>query len=104
MSIHASESAAEAPTVLAKAAMNAARGLGLTQSELGEVIGRDRSSLRRGLDPASKAGELALLLIRGYRSLFVLVGGEAADMRHWMQTENLSGLRISVSPMVAMEM
>lgn len=89
MSVNLSESSLDAPAVLAKAAVNAAQGLGLTQAELGRVIGRDRSSLRRGLDPASKAGELALLLIRGYRSLYVLVGGDPDDMKHWMHTANL---------------
>ena len=88
MSASLAETIPTAPAVLAKAALNAAKDLGLTQAELGQVIGRDRSSLRRGLDPASKAGELALLLIRGYRSLYVLVGGETADMRHWMQANN----------------
>ena len=88
MTARATQTAPSAPTVLAKAALNAARSLGLTQTELGTVIGRDRSSLRRGLDPATKSGELALLLIRSYRSLYVLVGGEAADMRHWMHTDN----------------
>ena len=75
--------------VLAKALINAGKALGLTQSALGEIVGKDRSSIARGLDPASKSGELALLLIRCYRSLYVLVGGEPQAMRHWMHTENL---------------
>jgi hypothetical protein len=75
--------------VLAKATRNAAQALGLSQEELGEVIGRARSSLARPLDPESKPGELAALLIRCYRSLFVLTGGEPAAMRHWMTTPNL---------------
>lgn len=74
--------------VLAKAFVNAGRALGLTQEELGVVIGRDRSSFGRGIDPASKSGELALLLIRCYRSLFALVGGDESSMRHWMHTPN----------------
>jgi hypothetical protein len=75
--------------VLAKALLNAGKALGLSQADVGEVVGRDRTSIARGLDPAGKSGELALLLIRCYRSLFVLVGGEPAAMRHWMHTENL---------------
>jgi hypothetical protein len=76
--------------VLAAALISAGKELGLTQAALGAVIGRDRTVLSRGqLDPASKSGELALLLIRVYRALFVLVGGDRAVMRHWMQTENL---------------
>ena len=74
--------------VLAKALMNAGKSLGLSKEEIGRVIGRDRSSLARGIDPGSKTGELALLLIRCYRSLFVLVGGQKDDMQHWMRTYN----------------
>jgi hypothetical protein len=75
--------------VLAKAARNAAQALGLSQSDLGEAIGRARSSLARPLDPGSKSGELAALVIRCYRSLFVLTGGEPEAMHHWMATANL---------------
>jgi hypothetical protein len=76
--------------VLATALINAGKELGLTQAALGAVIGRDRTALSRGqLDPESKAGELALLLIRAYRALFALVGGDRPLMRHWMQTANL---------------
>lgn len=82
-------SSPDAKVVLTKALVNAGRALGLSQAALGQVVGKDRSSIARGLDPASKSGELALLLIRCYRSLFVLVGGEQQAMRHWMSTENL---------------
>ena len=79
----------DARRVLAAALVNAGRELGLTQADLGAVIGRDRTALSRGqLDPTSKAGELALLLIRAYRALFALVGGDRVAMRHWMRTEN----------------
>ncbi len=75
---------------LTKAYLNAGKALGLTQEDLGTVIGRDRTLFSRGgIDPESKAGELALLLIRVYRSLFALVGAEADDLKHWMRTENL---------------
>ena len=74
---------------LTKALLNAGRALGLTQEVLGGVIGRDRTVFHRaGIDPQSKAGELALLVIRLYRGLYVLVGGKPEDMRHWMQTPN----------------
>ncbi len=75
--------------VLTKAFLNAGKALGLTQSDLGRVIGKDRTSIARGVAPESKAGELALLLIRCYRDLYVLVGGGEDDIRHWMHTENL---------------
>jgi hypothetical protein len=77
-------------SVLAEALINAGKHLGLSQAELGAVIGKDRTAISRGrIDPASKAGELALLLIRCYRALYVLVGGSPEHMQHWMQTENL---------------
>ncbi len=75
--------------VLSKALLNAGKALGLSQAEIGRIIGKDRSSIQRGLDPASKSGELALLLIRCYRSLYALVGGRTEDIRHWMRTPNL---------------
>jgi hypothetical protein len=76
--------------VLGEALLSAGKALGMTQADIGRVIGKDRSAVSRGrIDPASKAGELALLLIRCYRSLFVLVGGDPAQMRHWMRTPNL---------------
>lgn len=74
--------------VLSEALLNAGKALGLTQAQVGNVIGKDRTTLNRGLSPTSKAGELALLFIRCYRSLYVLVGGKPDDMKHWMHTEN----------------
>ena len=77
-------------SVLSEALANAGKLLGMSQSDLGEIIGKNRTAISRGgIDPASKAGELALLFIRCYRALYVLVGGDVAQMRHWMQTENL---------------
>jgi hypothetical protein len=80
---------ADAGRTLTKALLNAGKALGLTQDELGAVVGRDRTAFHRGgLDPESKAGELALLLIRAYRSLYVLAGNQPGEIRHWMHTEN----------------
>jgi len=77
-------------SVLAEAYINAGKLLAMTQADLGEIIGKDRSAISRGrIDPDSKVGELALLFIRCYRALYVLVGGDAAQMRHWMRTENM---------------
>jgi hypothetical protein len=79
----------ETGKVLSKAVRNAGKALGLTQTEIGKIIGRARTSLPRPLDPGSKQGELATLLIRCHRDLFVLVGGDEEVMKHWMQTRNL---------------
>ena len=83
--------------VLAKAILKAADQLGLQQDELATTIGLHCTAVSRlkqnpSLDPESKAGELALLLIRIARSLLTLTGGDEAEMRHFMRTPNkLSG-------------
>ena len=65
MTISSTRPEPDAAAVLAKATLRAAERLGLSRSELGQVLGRDRSSISRsGIDPESKPGELALLLIR----------------------------------------
>lgn len=75
--------------VLTRALVQAGKDLGLTQAELGAIVGRDRTALSRGaIEPGSKSGELAVLLIRAYRALHVLVGGEPRQMKHWMKTHN----------------
>ena len=77
-------------SVLAEAFINAGKNLAMSQAELGDIIGKDRSAISRArIDPGSKPGELALLFIRCYRALFVLVGGDYQQMQHWMYTENL---------------
>jgi DNA-binding XRE family transcriptional regulator len=84
------DSAPDSTAVLTRALIAAGKELGLTQAELGAVVGRDRTSLnRKSIEPGTKSGELALLLIRAYRALFVLVGGEPRQMKHWMHTQNL---------------
>lgn len=75
--------------LLAKALINAGKALGLTQTEVAAIVGRNRTSVARdGIDPASKAGELALLLIRVYRSVYTLTGGDSKAMAHWFQSPN----------------
>lgn len=74
--------------VLSKAVLKTAKALGLTQDELGQILGRDRTSIARGIDPDSKSGELALYLIRCYRALFAVVGGDAENIKHWFSTRN----------------
>lgn len=79
--------------VLAKAVLNASRELGLTQEELGAVIGVHRTVISRfkrapNLAPHSKEGELALLIIRIARALFALTGGDSEWVKHFMRTRN----------------
>jgi hypothetical protein len=75
--------------VLSNAVIRAAKLLGLSRLELGEVIGRDRTSIARGVNPDSKPGELSLLLIRCYRALTVLVGNDPQSIKHWFTTFNI---------------
>ncbi|MDP4765582.1 MAG: DUF2384 domain-containing protein [Pseudomonadales bacterium] len=83
----------EPATVLAKAVLNAAAQLGLKQAELAAVLGLHRTAISRlkqngSLDPASKQGELALLLIRLARALYALTGGDKDWLLHFMRTPN----------------
>ncbi len=76
--------------LLLQALLRAAEQLELSRSALARLLGRDRSlfSRRSGIDPASKTGELALLFLRLYRSLAVLMGNDPEQMRHWFRTAN----------------
>ena len=42
----------------------------------------------RAVDPTSKEGELALLLVRVYRSLDALVGTDATQRKAWLRGHN----------------
>lgn len=80
-------SKASKATVLGEAVLNAGAKLGLSPEEVGRVVGRNRTTIaRNGIDPATPNGQLALLLIRIYRGLYVLVGGRDDEMNHWMHT------------------
>lgn len=84
----------DARAVLTKALTRAASLLGLTNAALARVLGVSEASVSRlvsgsrTIDPASKEGELALLLVRVYRSLDSLVGTDAAQRRAWMEGYN----------------
>jgi hypothetical protein len=47
-----------------------------------------RVSRGRPLDPAGKAGELARLFVRAFRSLDALVGGDEARAQAWLRADN----------------
>lgn len=78
---------------LCKALFKAKEYLGLKQSDLALVIGLDRSSITRikqkgALSPETKAGELAMYVIRIFRSLYALMGDNEKAIQHWMATFN----------------
>ncbi|MCH9756855.1 MAG: MbcA/ParS/Xre antitoxin family protein [Gammaproteobacteria bacterium] len=66
----------------------------LSGKELSEIIGISESSatrLHQGkkvIEPDSKEGELAVLLLRIYRSLNALVGNHHDKARDWLQSNN----------------
>lgn len=79
--------------VLATALNNLKDAIGIKADDLAKIIGQHRNTLDRALkkgelDPKTKHGELALLLIRAYRSLFALNGGNQKAIRHWLNTYN----------------
>jgi antitoxin Xre/MbcA/ParS-like protein len=83
----------DAGGVLAKATLRAATLLGVRDADLAATLGvspasvsRMRSSAR-GIDPARKEGELAILFVRMYRSLDALFG-DTDTCRKWLHAEN----------------
>ena len=89
----ATAAAPDPADVLTRATLSAAQRLGLRNRELATVIGASEASISRLkgsrlLDPASKEGELALLLLRLFRSLDALMGGDEARARAWLRADN----------------
>lgn len=80
--------------VATKALLKATRRWGLAQKELAAILGISAASSsrlasrQRLIDLGSKEGEIALLLLRIYRSLDALVGGDDAKARLWLDSEN----------------
>ena len=80
--------------VLTKAVLRAAELLELPANVLARILGVSEASVSRlvggsrTIDPASKEGELALLLVRVYRSLDALVGTDAAQRKAWLHSPN----------------
>ena len=87
-------SPADRAAVVGKAVARAAELLGLTNITLARTIGVSAASasrLRAGTyapEPDSKPYELALLLIRLYRGLDGVMGGDEAALRSWMAAPN----------------
>lgn len=80
-------------TVLAKAVLNVAENLGLESVHLEMVLGMNYISISQlkqdvELEPTSKPGQKALLLINLFQSLYSLSGGDTDWMRSFMYTYN----------------
>lgn len=80
--------------VATKAALRAADRLNVSSKVLARIVGLSEASvsrLRAGtytFSPDDKAFELALLLVRLYRSLDAIVGGDDEAAAAWMVTDN----------------
>ncbi len=90
--------------VLAKATTRASQLLGMNGVMLARTLGLSEPTVSRILkaekpiDPTSKEGELALLLVRVYRSLDALVGTDDGKRQLWMTGFNkaLGGIPLQV--------
>jgi hypothetical protein len=91
--------------VLTKAIIRMTNLLQLSRQELSAIIGPSEASLSRmftkahaGIDPESKEGQLALLLLRLYRSLDALFGGNVGQCQQWLRSKNhhLTGTPITM--------
>jgi hypothetical protein len=84
----------EPDAVLTEAVLRAARILALPQKDLARIVGVSPASMSRvagqgrKLQPESKEGECGLLLIRIFRGLDALVGGDEEAMRNWFHSGN----------------
>lgn len=80
--------------VLSKAFLNVGKLWNLSGENLGEIIGVSKSKISRMykgeafLDPEAKDGELALLLIKAFRSLDSFLGGHKENQRKWLDAKN----------------
>ena len=80
--------------IVSKAAIGAAERLGVSQRDLGTIIGVSESTVSRiktgdfPLDRDPKAFELSLLFVRLYRSLDAIVGGDTQAAASWLKSFN----------------
>lgn len=80
--------------VLSKALGNLQRELGISNTEMAQLLGVGRNTVgrtvgKRAISPDSNEGQRAMVVIRIYRSLFALVGRESRDISHWLRTGNI---------------
>lgn len=80
--------------LLGKAVSRARQFMGLRQAQVAAMLGLSEASASRlesgdyVLPPGSKPRELAVLLVRIFRSLDAIVGGREGDMQAWLHSRN----------------
>ena len=88
------EFTAKESSVITKATIRAAEGLGIKANALAKIVGVSEptiSRMRKGdylLEPGQKAFELAILFVRFYRSLDAIVGGDDRVAADWIKNKN----------------
>ena len=80
--------------VLTKALVKATELMGLNKSTVAQVIGTSPATVGRMfngrylLNNKNKEWDLALLVVRLYRSLDAITGGDTASMQSWLLSDN----------------
>lgn len=80
--------------VVSKAVVRASEHLGMSNRLLAEVLGLSEASVSRlktgryFLTPGTKAYELALMLVRLFRGLNAIMGGDDDAARSWLRARN----------------
>jgi len=80
--------------VLAKALLRVGEAFALSQAEIASILGTSAATVSRtfaggrGIDADSAEGRHALLLVRVFRSLDALVGGDREKARLWLRAAN----------------
>lgn len=93
---HRHAAAPEREAVLTKAAIRAAERLGISGRLLAEVLGVSEAQVSRfrngeaTLAARSKPFELAALLVRVFRSLDAITGGDESVARAWLTAPNMA--------------
>lgn len=95
-------------TVVTKALLRAASRLHVSQKALSRIVGLSEASVSRmvngtlTLAPGDKAYELAVLVIRLYRALDAMVGGDDTSARAWLRADNraLGGVPLTLATSV----
>ncbi|WP_416408312.1 MbcA/ParS/Xre antitoxin family protein [Agrobacterium rosae] len=85
---------AEQGRVVTKAVVSAAERLGLNAARIADILGLSAPTVSRMkrldfiLEPGSKPFELSVLLIRVFRSLDAIVGGDETVARTWLRNHD----------------